>query len=202
MIVIVDYGVGNLSSVKNGFAKAGFDTVISGDRSEVARARGLVLPGVGAFGKAMENLKKSGLTGILLERVAAGIPLLGICVGMQMLFDCSREMGRHRGLGLIKGEVVRFDDSLKVPQVGWNRLALKQKHPLLAGIRDGDYVYFVHSYHARPEFPDNILAVSWYGREFPAVVQKDNIFGIQFHPEKSSRPGLRILSNFGGLAAC
>lgn len=202
MIVIIDYGVGNLSSVKNGFAKAGVDTVTSSDPKVIEKARGLVLPGVGAFGKAMENLCRRGLAELVLERVAAGIPLLGICVGMQLLFERSLEMGEHRGLGLIRGDVVQFGGNLKVPQVGWNRLIIKRKHPLLAGIKDGEYVYFVHSYHARPALAKTVLAASLYGREFPAVVQKDNILGLQFHPEKSSRPGLQILSNFGRLAAC
>ncbi len=202
MIVIIDYGVGNLASVRNGFAEAGFRAVVSGERRVLAEASGLVLPGVGAFGRVMANLNASGLVGGLLAAVGRGVPLLGICVGMQMLFERSEEMGNHPGLGLLDGDVVQFRSGLKVPQIGWNRLRVKRGHPLLDGIKDGDYVYFVHSYHASPADSAVVLAEAEYGVPFPAVVGRGNIFGIQFHPEKSSRLGLKILANFGRLVSC
>jgi glutamine amidotransferase len=202
MIVIIDYGVGNLASVRNGFAGAGYSVVVSGEREVVRAAKGLVLPGVGAFGRTMENLVASGLADELPAAVRRGVPLLGICVGMQMLFEHSEEMGSHRGLGLLAGEVVRFSGSLKVPQIGWNRLLVRRRHPLLDGIKDGDHFYFVHSYHASPADREVVLAEAEYGVSFPAVVGRDNVFGIQFHPEKSSRLGLLILANFGRLVTC
>lgn len=202
MIVIIDYGVGNLRSVQNGFAEAGFTTVISGDPKEIEAADGLVLPGVGAFGQAMESLRSDGLDQVIQRQVAKGVPLLGICLGLQLLFDRSEEMGEHQGLGLIAGDVVLFRGELKVPQIGWNQLEIKREHPLLDGIKDGDYFYFVHSYYASPADQNVLLASSDYGLPFPAVVQQGNVFGIQFHPEKSSRLGLKILANYGGLVEC
>jgi glutamine amidotransferase len=202
MIVIIDYGVGNLRSVQNSFAAAGFTTVISGDPRDLEAADGLVLPGVGAFGQAVESLRESGLERTIKSRVAKGVPLLGICLGLQLLFDRSGEMGDHGGLGLIGGDVVLFDGDVKVPQVGWNQLEIKREHPLLDGIKDGDYFYFVHSYYVRPADQSVILATADYGTEFTAVVQHGNIFGIQFHPEKSSRLGLKILANYGRLVEC
>lgn len=202
MIVIIDYGTGNLNSVQNGFARAGFSTVISGEAKEIETADGLVLPGVGAFATAMDNLKNSGLDRLVLAQVKKGTPLLGICVGLQLLFDSSEEMGRHPGLGLIPGDVLLFRGELKVPQIGWNQLKIKQEHPLLDGISDGDYFYFVHSYYARPANEKAVLATADYGVDFAAVVRKDNVFGIQFHPEKSSSLGLKILENFGRLVQC
>lgn len=202
MIVIIDYGVGNLRSVQNGFAEAGFTTVISGDPKDLAAADGLVLPGVGAFGQAMASLCRDGLEQVILRQVAKGVPLMGICLGLQLLFDRSEEMGEHRGLGLIAGDVRLFRGALKVPQIGWNQLDIRREHPLLAGIEDGDYFYFVHSYYASPAAENVLLATSDYGVPFPAVVQQGNVFGIQFHPEKSSRLGLKILANYGRLVEC
>ena len=151
MIVIIDYGMGNLSSVQNGFAEAGFATLVSSDPAEIAAADGLVLPGVGAFGQAMENLRRDGLDQVVLERTAKGVPLLGICLGLHLLFDRSSEMGNYSGLGLIPGDIILFDGPQKVPQIGWNQLDIKRSHPLLDGIKNGDYFYFVHSYYARPD---------------------------------------------------
>lgn len=202
MIVIVDYGLGNLQSVRNGFVAAGFDTHISSDPADIATAQGLVLPGVGAFGQAMENLRRTGLAPMLVERVRQGVPLLGICLGLQLLFECSEEMGDHAGLGLLPGKVVLFRNGRKVPQVGWNDLHIRRPHPLLEGIKSGDYVYFVHSYYVGCCDEEAVLATANYGVEFPAVVGRGHVFGLQFHPEKSSRLGIRILSNFGGLASC
>lgn len=202
MIAIIDYGGGNLRSVQNGFAAAGFPTVVTDEQHELEAADGLVLPGVGAFGQAMKNLRQSGLGQLLLRRVAAGVPLLGICLGLQLLFEKSDEKGEHAGLGLIEGAVVPFSGVLKVPQIGWNQLSIRREHPLLEGIRQGDYFYFVHSFYACPTDPAVVLASADYGGEFAAVVQKDHLFGIQFHPEKSSRLGLQILKNFGRLVEC
>lgn len=202
MIAIIDYGGGNLRSVQNGFAAAGFPTVVTDEQHELEAADGLVLPGVGAFGLAMKNLRQSGLGQLLLRRVAAGVPLLGICLGLQLLFEKSEEKGEHAGLGLIEGAVVPFSGVLKVPQIGWNQLSIRREHPLLEGIRQGDYFYFVHSFYACPTDPAVVLASADYGGEFAAVVQKDHLFGIQFHPEKSSRLGLQILKNFGRLVEC
>jgi len=202
MIAIIDYGGGNLRSVQNGFAAAGFPTVVTDEQHELEAADGLVLPGVGAFGQAMKNLRQSGLGQLLLRRVAAGVPLLGICLGLQLLFEKSDEKGEHAGLGLIEGAVVPFSGVLKVPQIGWNQLSIRREHLLLEGIRQGDYFYFVHSFYACPTDPAVVLASADYGGEFAAVVQKDHLFGIQFHPEKSSRLGLQILKNFGRLVEC
>ncbi|MGI6453546.1 MAG: imidazole glycerol phosphate synthase subunit HisH [Syntrophomonadaceae bacterium] len=199
MIVIIDYDMGNLRSVQNGFAQAGFSTIISGDPQALKAADGLVLPGVGAFGRAMDNLCERGLDQLVYGLAKDGVPILGICVGLQLLFDCSEELGKHRGLSLIPGQVVKFGGELKVPHVGWNQLEIKREHKLLHGVHSGDYVYFVHSYYAQPVHPQVVLAVSEYGGPFTAVVQHGNIFGIQFHPEKSSRVGIRILQNFGSL---
>jgi len=202
MIAIIDYGGGNLRSVQNGFAAAGFPTVVTDEPHLLEDADGLVLPGVGAFGQAMKSLRESGLGQLLLRRVAAGVPLLGICLGLQLLFEKSVEKGEHAGLGLIEGAVVPFSGVLKVPQIGWNQLSIRREHPLLEGINQGDYFYFVHSFYAYPTDPAVILASADYGGDFPAVVQKDHLFGIQFHPEKSSRLGLQILKNFGRLVEC
>jgi len=202
MIVVLDYGVGNLQSVINGFAAAGFDAAVSSDPGVVAGASGLVLPGVGAFGKAMEALNKSGLGQALLEQVARGVPLLGICLGLQLLFESSEEMGSHAGFSLLPGAVVLFRNMRKVPQVGWNSVSVRSSHPLLEGVSSGEHFYFVHSYYAEPVQQQAVLATAEYGVEFPAVVGRDNVFGLQFHPEKSGRPGLRVLANFGRLVSC
>jgi len=202
MIAIIDYGGGNLRSVQNGFAAAGFPTIVTDEPHLLDDADGFVLPGVGAFGQAMKNLRESGLGQLLLRRVAAGVPLLGICLGLQLLFEKSVEKGEHAGLGLIEGAVVPFPSVLKVPQIGWNQLSIRREHPLLEGINQGDYFYFVHSFYACPTDSAVILASADYGGDFPAVVQKDHLFGIQFHPEKSSRLGLQILKNFGRLVEC
>jgi glutamine amidotransferase len=147
----------------------------------------------------MDQLCKAGMEGVVRERIAAGCPFLGICVGMELMFDEGEEDGLHEGLGLIGGRVVRFDHELKIPQIGWNQVAAQREDPLLEGIPDGSYFYFVHSYHARLTDKADALGLTEYGVEFPAVVQRDNMWGVQFHPEKSQNPGLRMLKNFAAL---
>jgi len=195
VIAIADYGIGNLGSVTKGFRHAGTEVVLTGDPRELRAADALVLPGDGAFGATMEEVTNRGLVPVLQEAVAEGKPLLGICIGMQLLFEESEEHGRHRGLGFLPGRVRRFDDGLPVPHMGWNRLRKRQPSPFLDGLVDGEHVYFVHSYYC--DAPDSvILATSDYGRDFPAVVGQGNVMGVQFHPEKSQAVGLRLLRNF------
>jgi len=196
---VLDYDVGNLASVLQGLKFAGLEPVLTRNREEILSAQAVVLPGVGAFPQGMENLRKYGLLPVINEATARGTPFLGICLGMQLLFEEGEEHGIHRGLGLLPGRVVRFPDGLKVPHMGWNTLDIKRAHPLLKEIERGSYVYFVHSYYADGCVDAHILATTDYGTEIPAVVCFGNIVGIQFHPEKSSRIGLKILSNFGEL---
>jgi len=195
VIAIADYGIGNLGSVTKGFRHAGAETILSGDPAVLRAADALILPGDGAFAATMDEVTRRGLVPILREAVAAGKPLLGICIGMQLLFEESEEHGRHEGLGLLPGRVRRFDDGLPVPHMGWNRLRTRRPHPLLDGMADGAYVYFVHSYFC--DAPDEVvIATSDYGRDFPAVVGRGNVLGVQFHPEKSQAVGLRMVANF------
>lgn len=201
-IAIVDYGMGNLHSVAKAIERLGYEATVSGDAAGILEADGILLPGVGAFGDAMEQLAASGLDGVLRQAAGSGIPLLGICLGMQLLFTESEEHGLHEGLGLLPGRAVRFspEGGLKVPHMGWNRLQFKQpEHPLLAGLDEG-HVYFVHSYHVLPEREGDLLAVTDYGQPVTAMVGRGNVFGMQFHPEKSSELGLALLRNFLTLA--
>lgn len=196
MIVIIDYGVGNLRSVQKALEHVGAAAVVADDPHSLDRADGIVLPGVGAFGDGMDHLRARGWVAPLREKAAAGVPLLGICLGMQLLFEESDEMGHHTGLGLLPGRVVRFaEGDLKVPHVGWNQLQVRQG-ALLAGISSGAYAYFVHSYYALPEADEDVLATTEYGLEFAAVVGRGRVLGAQFHPEKSQEVGLRLLRNF------
>ena len=195
MIAIVDYGIGNLGSVTKGFRHAGAEVELSGDPDVLRRADALVLPGDGAFGATMAEIEARGLVPLLREAVAQGTPLVGICIGMQLLFEESEEHGRHLGLGILPGRVRRFDSSLTVPHMGWNTLRARRPHPLLDGIADGAHVYFVHSYYC--DVPDDVvIATSDYGREFAAIVGRGNVLGLQFHPEKSQAVGLRLVANF------
>ncbi len=208
MTTIIDYGIGNLRSLAKAFAAAGVAAERTGDPDRIAAAERLVLPGVGAFGACADALAARGLTDAVRERARAGVPLLGVCVGMQLLFEASDERpgadGRpHAGLGLLPGRVVRFDPALadadgrrlKVPHMGWNRLRPTRPHPVL-GDADGDWVYFVHSYHAAPAEPADVLATVGYGGDVPAVVGRKTVVGVQFHPEKSARAGLAMLRRF------
>lgn len=199
MITIVDYGMGNLRSVQKALQKVGAQAMISSDPAEVGRADRLILPGVGAFGDGMAHLRQRQLVDPIKRFIDSGKPLLGICLGQQMLFEWGEEDGGHGGLGLLPGKVVRFrldDPTLKVPHMGWNALFIPRPDPMLAGINNGDCVYFVHSYYAQPADASLIAATADYGGPFCAAVRRNNIFATQFHPEKSQKVGLKILANF------
>ena len=193
---IIDYGVGNLRSVEKAFAATGCAAVVSSDEKILRQAERLVLPGVGAFGACMQALTERGFDTLVGERVAKGTPILGVCVGMQMLFEESDEFGRKPGLGLLPGRVRRFAGDLVVPQVGWNQVRQRVIHPLFEGIVDGAFFYFVHSYFCEPAEREVILSETDYGVAYPSVVAQGNLCGVQFHPEKSQAVGLRLLSNF------
>jgi glutamine amidotransferase len=195
--VIVDYGMGNLRSVEKAVAAVGGHPLMSGDPEVVRRAPRLILPGVGAFGDAMNNLGSQGLLEALLEAVESGSPLLGLCLGLQLLFEESEEFGRHRGLGIIPGGVHRFTaPGLHVPHVGWNQVQDVKPDPLLEGVPEGAYFYFVHSYYVEPAESDDRLASTEYGRRFCSIARRGRVWGAQFHPEKSQAMGKRLLSNF------
>lgn len=201
MITIIDYGMGNLRSVQKAFERVGAQAVVINNPEALQDADALVLPGVGAFGDAMTNLHAAGLVGPILSAVGEGKPLLGICLGMQLLFEESEEMGCHQGLSLLPGRVRRFAEGLKVPHIGWNQIHIRRPCPLLTGVRDGSFAYFVHSYYADPAEEEIVVAVTDYGPGFASVVAQGRVFGIQFHPEKSQDVGLRILRNFVSLVA-
>lgn len=201
MIAIIDYGVGNLFSLSSSLKAVGADTVITGDPNKIKRADKLILPGVGAFGDAIGKLKAEELDKIIKNEAENGKPLLGICLGMQLLFDKSYEFGEYDGLGLIKGNVVpmagRIPESLKIPHIGWNALKIKKKIPAFSEIKDGDCVYFVHSFFA-DDCEESVAATTEYGIEITAAAANGNIVGCQFHPEKSGEIGLSILRAFCG----
>ncbi len=205
-IAIVDYGSGNLRSVEKALQALGFSAEITKDKATIRGSKGIVLPGVGSFDAALNDLREFGLEAVIEEGIATGKPFLGICLGMQHLFESSQE-GKQRGLGIFKGEVKKFNfsgtpwSSLSVPHMGWNRLLFKHKAPLFEGIKEGSMVYFAHSYYAVPEDEMLVATTTDYGTEFVSSVWKENLFGIQFHPEKSGEVGLRILSNFGKLCS-
>ena len=199
MIAIIDYGMGNLRSIQNALLKVGGDPVIISDSKDISGADGIVIPGVGSFGDAMRNLTP--FADRLFDSVDSGTPLLGICIGMQVLFDISEESD-SAGFGLIKGDVVRLPEGVKIPQMGWNELTIHRDIDLLRGIDDGDFFYFVHSYYCVPKDTGVICATADYGVDMACVVSKGNIHAVQFHPEKSSKKGLLILENFVEMTGC
>ena len=200
MIAIIDYGVGNLFSLTSSFGAIGEEVVITSDADVIRNADKLILPGVGAFGDARQKLYESGLDKIIVDEVKRGKPLLGVCLGMQMLFDKSYEYGEHEGLGLVGGKVVYIDlpREYKIPHIGWNCLRFEKVSPILKYINENDFVYFVHSYHAI-DCEESLVATTDYGIPITAIVQKDNVYGCQFHPEKSGDVGLKILKAFAEI---
>ena len=196
MLVIIDYGMGNLASVANAFATFGVDIRISSSKDDVKSAKWLVLPGVGAFEDAMRNLRRLGLDDVIFDYVDKGRPFLGICLGMQLLFDKGYENGEFDGLGILKGKVVRFDVDLPVPHMGWNSVSVLKDGWPFKGIKTDSYFYFDHSYYVLPEDSGIVGLGCNYGVDFPAAVWKDNVLGFQFHPEKSYKKGLCLLRNF------
>ncbi len=225
MVTIIDYGIGNLRSIEKALQQVGADVLRTDDPQAVLDAERLVLPGVGAFGACIDEIRDRDLEQPILDAIDARTPLLGVCVGMQLLFDVGEEHGEQQGLGVLPGRVVHFnaeaavtdnacivddgsadviaqpetDTVLKVPHMGWNTLDPMRPSALLDGIDAGDYVYFVHSFHAAPTRADDVLATTTYGHAFPAIVQRENVFGVQFHPEKSQDVGLQLLRNFAQL---
>ncbi len=201
MIKIIDYGMGNLRNVVRGFEQVGYQAEITRANSEIKQADGVVLPGVGAFGDAMDNLKKFELVSPIKEVIAQGTPFLGICLGLQLLFTASEEFGPVAGLDVISGQVKRFPSDLdyKVPHMGWNQLNFKKSTPLYEGLEEEVFQYFVHSYYVVPEDESVIATTTDYGIEFTSSIVRDNIYALQWHPEKSSRHGLKILENFGKI---
>ena len=201
MIAIVDYGMGNLRSVQKAIEAVGSSAEVTSDPDRVRRASKVVLPGVGAFADAMAELRRTGLGEAFREAVLGGKPCLGVCLGLQLLFDVSFEDGEHVGLGLLPGRILRFaaQPGLKIPHMGWNTLRIRRPCPLLAGVGDSPSVYFVHSYYARPDDPSVVTAEADYPEPFPAVVQRENLTASQFHPEKSQQVGLAMYANFVAL---
>lgn len=199
MIAVIDYGMGNLRSVQKAFEYLGMEAIITQDVNVIQKADKVVLPGVGAFQDAMETIKQKGIDKAIYYIVEQEKPLLGICLGMQMFFEKSYEYGEHEGLGLLQGEIKRLPDGVKIPHMGWNSLDIKMRSPLFEGLPEQPYVYFVHSYHLQTEV-NIVSATTYYGKEIQIAAQKQNIFALQFHPEKSGDVGLKILQNFGRIS--
>jgi imidazole glycerol-phosphate synthase subunit HisH len=201
MLAIVDYQMGNLRSVQKALEKVGAQAVITSSAADILKADKVILPGVGAFEDAIAELRRRDLVGPIKDAIAADKPFLGICLGLQLLFDVGYENGMHEGLGVIPGEVVRFDvpAELKVPHMGWNGLNIRRRPPVLEGIAEGTHVYFVHSYYVKPRDPAVIATETDYGGPFCSMIWRGNLFATQFHPEKSQTDGLRILKNFAAL---
>ena len=198
-VAVIDYGVGNLRSVEKAFAATGCEAIVSSDDQVLREAERLVLPGVGAFGACMKALSERGFDRLVKEKVGEGTPLLGVCVGMQLLFEESEEFGATRGLGLLRGRVRRFSDELVVPHVGWNRVNERQSHALFTGVPHAAFFYFVHSYYCDPLDQSVVAGETEYGVNYASVVAQANICGVQFHPEKSQASGLQLLKNFARL---
>ncbi|MEK3884925.1 imidazole glycerol phosphate synthase subunit HisH [Paenibacillus sp. PL2-23] len=199
MIAIIDYGMGNLHSVSKAVERLGYEAVVTADPQTILEADGAILPGVGAFGDAMQNLRNTGLDEVTRFYAASGKPMLGICLGMQLLFSESEEYGQHEGLKLLPGAVIRFNGDFKIPHMGWNKLSfLQSESPLFNGLDEG-HVYFVHSFHAKPEQSSDLLAVTDYNGPVTAIVGRGQVFGMQFHPEKSGDLGMALLGNFLAL---
>ncbi|MEA4816402.1 MAG: imidazole glycerol phosphate synthase subunit HisH [Lachnospiraceae bacterium] len=199
MIGIIDYGAGNLRSVQKALEYLGFEAVISDSQEILNAADKIILPGVGAFSDAMDTIKNKRLDIVIKNAVKSKKPFLGICLGMQILFDKGYENGSMDGLGIFPGEIVKLDGKLKIPHMGWNKLDVIKKEPLFIGIPEEAYVYFVHSYYLETKEPGIVSATCFYGKDISIAVQSENTFGLQFHPEKSGETGLKILKNFGGL---
>ena len=196
MNVIIDYNVGNLHNLKNALDYGGIESKLVSHADDVKKGDRILLPGVGAFAPAMDHLKQSGMLEALHEKVQSGTPMLGVCVGAQLLMDNSEEDGFHDGLGWIQGKVKRFSHERKIPQIGWNSVAQQKKNLLFKDVSDEMYFYFVHSYHLEPANSDQVLGITNYGYNFASVVCKENLWGVQFHPEKSQNAGLQLLKNF------
>ncbi len=201
MIAIIDYGAGNLRNIECACLKIQMDVVVTKDPAVLDKATALILPGVGAFGDAMRKLEEWNLSKAIRRSVSEGKYLLGICLGMQLLFEDSEEQGHFLGFGFIPGSIRRIKTPYKVPHVGWNQLIIEKEHPILRGISNGDYVYYVHSYCLDSECRDNILCSSEYGGLIPSIVAKDRLIGMQFHPEKSGKTGEQLLKNFKELVS-
>lgn len=197
MIAVINYGLGNLHSVQKAVAYAGGDVLVTDDPQSILKADKVVLPGVGAFEDGMEGLKSRGLVPVLQKVVDKGIPLLGICLGMQLLFNESEENGLHAGLGLMPGRVAFFKQlDVKVPQIGWNQVEVAKSSELMKGIQSGDYFYFNHGYYCCPQDENDVLTTTDYGIRYASSVERENVYGVQFHPEKSQRMGLKLVKNF------
>lgn len=200
MIAIIDYGMGNLRSVEKAFQFLGFEAYIAESPAQITSASHLVLPGDAAFGDAMRNLREGGWVELIHREIEAGKPFLGICVGLQLMFAGSEEMGQHEGLGLLPGKCLRFPPSERVPQIGWNQINIQRQSPLLEGVPGNSFFYFVHSYYVAAESENDCIATTDYGLDYLSIAGRDGVFGVQFHPEKSQDHGLRILKNFAQMS--
>jgi imidazole glycerol-phosphate synthase subunit HisH len=196
MIAIVDYGMGNLRSVQKAFQHVGAQAEIVNQAKDIEKAAHIVLPGVGAFGDAMQNLKQAELIDPIVKAISEGRPFLGICLGLQLMFSKSEEMGQHRGLDVLPGSVRKFPEGERIPQIGWNQVRIQKETPLFAGVPDGSYFYFVHSYYVDPQHKTDVVGLTDYGIDYVSVAGEGCAFGVQFHPEKSQDAGLKLLQNF------